>query len=78
MSDEKEFTRNRPSDEGRNNDPNVREESAQRPGVSTLSKSENEGSNEKLTKTGGDDFREEPRDPRADPTFDEVDIDDKL
>ncbi len=69
---DKDDQRNRPSDEGRRNDPHVREESAQQPGVNTYSSSDTDGVNQELTRTASDDFRTEPRDPRADPSFDEI------
>lgn len=75
MDNNKEFTRNKPADEGRNNDPHSREESGQQPGVSTYSSSETDGENQKITKTTGDGFREEAFGEDADATFDEVEKD---
>ena len=68
--------RNKPADEGRDNDPNIRDESAFQPGMSTVSSSDYDGDNEQLTKTAADDFREDvDRDKKADPAFDEIDRD---
>jgi hypothetical protein len=64
--------RNEPAQEGKKNDPNVRDESAIQPGVSTVSKSSTDEENESLTKTGADDFRENNDDDRADKSFDET------
>lgn len=74
---DKELNRNRPSDEGRNNDPEVREESGQQPGVSTYSSSDTDESNQKLTKTASDGFRPENFGQGAEASFDEVGKDDK-
>ena len=64
--------RNQPAEEGKKNDPNLRDESAIQPGVSTISKSSTDEDNESLTKTGADDFRETNDDPDADKSFDEI------
>ena len=64
--------RNLPSDEGRSNDPNRREESAQQPGVSTYSSSDTDDQNQDLTETASDNFQTEPFGEDADTTFDEV------
>jgi hypothetical protein len=63
--------RNKPADEGRNNDPDLRDRSNIRPGVSTTSSSDSDEENEKLTETG----KGNENDPRADRTLDEVDYD---
>ncbi len=64
--------RNRPSDEGKQNDPNIRDKSAAQPGASTLSSSGNDEVNQHLTRTASDDFREEGEgDEKADKRFDE-------
>ena len=66
--------RNRQTEKGRNNDPNLRDESAIQPGISTVSNSNYDDQNEELTKTAADDFREDDDfDPRADRSFDEMD-----
>jgi hypothetical protein len=72
--------RNRPSDVGKNNDPNLRDESAHQPGVSTMSSSDtdylNEETSESVSNDPGvwnnqntSDFND---DLKADPAFDEV------
>lgn len=63
--------RNLPSDEGKQNDPNKRDEDARQPGVSTMSSGKNDEANQHLTETAADDFREEPRDSKADKRFNE-------
>ena len=70
--------RNRPSEEGRNNDPFTRDDDARQPGVNTMSSSENDNANEDLTETGARDFREDKDDERADTRFDEVDREDDI
>ena len=72
MTDSTDPQRNRPSDEGKQKDPNIRDESAVQPGVSTLSSSENDDVNQHLTRTASDDFREDSDgDEKADKRFDE-------
>ena len=51
--------RNRPADDGKQNDPDIRDESATQPGVNTLSTSKNDEVNQHLTKTASDNFRED-------------------
>lgn len=71
MQEEKEFTRNRPTEKGRNNDPNIRDEDA-RQGANTMSTSETDSAKENLTRTTSDGFREDsPGDEKADKRFDE-------
>lgn len=68
--------RNVPTEKGRDNDPNLRDESAIQPGITTVSDSEYDDNNEELTETAADDFREESsEDSKPDPSFDEVDYD---
>lgn len=68
--------RNVPTEKGRNNDPNLRDESAIQPGINTVSDSDYDEANEELTKTAADDFRENDKsEPTPDPSFDEVDYD---
>lgn len=63
-----------PTEEGSNNDPNLRDESAPQPGIETISNSDYDDDNQELTRTAVDDFRTDvDRDPNADKTFDEVD-----
>lgn len=72
--DRKETERNVSMEKNKNNDPNLRDESAAQPGISTVSNSEYDKANEKLTKTAADDFREKDDfDPKADRSFDEID-----
>jgi len=72
MDNRKEFERNRPADKRRNNDPNVREESAQQPGVNTYSSSNHDQGNQSLTETAADNFRTEPFGEDADADFDHL------
>jgi hypothetical protein len=73
MNDPKEPVRNRPVEEGRNNDPDLRDESALQPGISTVSSSDTDDANDELTKTASDDFRTgEDSGENADPGFDEI------
>ena len=74
MNQEKEVKRNRPSDEGRDNDPNIRDESALQPGTSTISESKNDDVNQRITGSAldGPDLTNFDTDTAADPTFDEV------
>jgi hypothetical protein len=68
--------RNRPAQEGKDKDPNVRDESAIQPGTQTISSSDTDKVNQELTKTAADNFRTaDPADPNADPRFDETDGD---
>lgn len=48
-------SRNRPFDEGTSNDPNLRDESAGQPGVSTVGGSETDYLNEETTQSVSDD-----------------------
>lgn len=71
MQDEKDITRNRPTEEGRNNDPNLRDEDA-RQGASTMSTSDTDNANENITRTTSDTFRDTTEeDKKADKRFDE-------
>ena len=72
MNKDEKITRNRPAEAGRNNDPDIRDESGQQPGVNTMSSSETDEANQHLTKTAADSFRDEKADPNADPSFDEI------
>ena len=65
--------RNVPTEEGRRNDPNLRDEDARVGNVNTMSSGENDEANENLTRTTSDNFREdEPGDEKADKRFDEI------
>jgi hypothetical protein len=71
---DKDPRRNQPTDNGRNNDPDLRDESAIQPGINTVSNSNYDEDNEELTKTAAGDFRRKNDfDPNADPSFDEID-----
>ena len=67
-----EIKRNIPSDEGQRNDPHIRDESAQQPGVNTISSSDFDDENQRTTKTASDSFRTENWGADADTAFDEV------
>jgi hypothetical protein len=68
--------RNKPTEQGRDNDPALRDGSAIQPGASTISNSDYDRDNENLTETAKDDFREDDNiDSKPDPSFDEVDYD---
>lgn len=70
--DRKEPRRNVPAEQGSNNDPNLRDESAAPPGVNTVSNSDYDEANEELTETAADGFRTETdEDPQADRSFDQ-------
>ncbi|HVK96622.1 MAG TPA: hypothetical protein VM368_02340 [Flavisolibacter sp.] len=70
---EDELNRNRPSDKGRNNDPDIRDQDARQPGTNTSSKSDTDEANQHITKTASDSFRTTTEDDeRADTSFDEV------
>lgn len=72
----KDPRRNKPTEKERDNDPNLRDATAIQPGISTVSNSDYDNENEKLTKTGADDFREEDNsDDHSDISFDEEDYD---
>jgi hypothetical protein len=72
-SNQKNFDRNRPADKGRGNDPFVRDDSAQQPGVNTMSdSSNNDRFNERITKTTGDNNEDPKYGADADPTFDQI------
>ena len=67
--------RNKRGEEGRNEDPDLRDESASQPDINTV-KSSDDDDNEQLTRTAADDFRTtDDSDRGADPSFDEVDYD---
>ena len=71
MEGNKDITRNRPTEEGRRNDPNLRDEDA-RQGGNAMSSSETDSAKENLTRTSSDNFREDkPGDEKADKRFDE-------
>jgi len=55
--EEKETIRNRPTEKGRNEDPNIRDASGQQPGVNTMSSSDTDEANQSITKTTADNNR---------------------
>ena len=64
--------RNIPADEGRQNDPHIRDEDARQPGVNTMSSTDNDDAGQHLTRTASDDFKEDREgDEKADKKFDE-------
>lgn len=70
MQDDKDITRNKPSEEGSQNDPNIRDEDA-RQGANTMSSSPTDGAKENKTRTSSDNFREDgDGDEKADKRFD--------
>lgn len=71
MHDKDDITRNRPTEKGERNDPNLRDEDA-RQGANTMSTSETDEGKENLTRTSSDNFREDSEgDEKADKRFDE-------
>ena len=73
-----EMDRNRPSEMGRNEDTNLRDDSALQPGISTVSDSETDDLNDDLTQTAGDDFEEDVEDEDdADLAFDDASEEDE-
>jgi hypothetical protein len=73
MEDKKDIGRNRPAEEGRKNDPNIRDRSGIQPGASTISKSDTDEVNEDLTRTTTDNSHpSESSDSYADPDLDET------
>jgi hypothetical protein len=72
--DKQETGRNRPTEKGEDRDPNLRDDSAVQPGISTTSSSDTDDDNENVTKTAADGFRtEDDDDPHADQAFDDMD-----
>ncbi|HZH37085.1 MAG TPA: hypothetical protein VEX65_07410 [Flavisolibacter sp.] len=71
MQEEKEFVRNRPTEKGTQNDPNLRDEDA-RQGANTMSTSNTDGDKDNITRKSSDNFREDsPGDEKADKRFDD-------
>lgn len=75
MKKEDDIARNRPTEEGRKNDPDIRDDSAIQPGVQTISDSKYDDDNQSISSTamGSSTISEADTDQSADPTFDEVD-----
>jgi hypothetical protein len=76
--------RNRPSDEGTSNDPNLRDESAAQPGINTVSSSDTDYLNEERTSVASDvetevsDFDDEEADYDLDDEDVDEDVDDDI
>lgn len=77
MPANKDTNRNRPAEEGRKNDPDLRDESAAQPGVQTMSSSDTDEGNQHLTETTRNSFREGEKDKKADPDLYGIDYDKK-
>jgi hypothetical protein len=67
-----DIRRNEPAEEGKRNDPNVRDETAIQPGVSTISQSKTDDANQKVTRSGMENQQARPEKDNADPAFDEI------
>ena len=65
------FIRNMPPEKGENQDPQLRDNTGQQPGISTISSSESDEQNNKLTETAKDGFKEDRKDSSSDKIFDE-------
>ncbi len=63
--------RNRPFEPGKDNDPNLRDETAQQPGISTIKSNDYDEENNDLTETASDDFLVKDFGKGADKAFDE-------
>jgi hypothetical protein len=70
-----DIKRNTPSEQGTNDDPNLRDYSGLQPGVSTISSSDTDEVNENVTRMASDNFREEEFGKDADKAFDEIEED---
>ncbi|HEX6333195.1 MAG TPA: hypothetical protein VFZ78_03150 [Flavisolibacter sp.] len=69
--EENKNIRNQPAEKGPGNDPNLRDQTASQPGAQTISSSETDESNEQLTRTASENFRETTKDEHADAVFDD-------
>lgn len=78
MDKNNDIRRNRPTEEGRRNDPSVRDDSAIQPGVQTNSDSKYDDDNQSVTSTSMTDgtLSEFDTDKNADPAFDDIDRND--
>jgi len=74
MDKQHDTARNRPTEEGRRNDPNVRDDSAIQPGVQTVSDSSYDNDNQTNTSSSLTDgtISEFDTDKNADPAFDDM------
>lgn len=77
MKENENISRNRPAEKGRKNDPDVRDRSAEQPGVSTMSSSSYDDANQHLTKTAADGFKASGNDENADRDLDEPNLKEK-
>ena len=68
-------SRNRPSDDGGSNDPNLRDASGAQPGISTMSDSDSDYSNEETTQSVSDIPETSDFDDDADEDLDDADFD---
>ena len=68
-------SRNRPSNEGTGNDPNLRDASGAQPGISTMSDSDTDYSNEETTQSVSDIPETSDFDDDADEDLDDADFD---
>lgn len=75
MDKKDKVPRNQPTEEGRRNDPVIRDDSAIQPGVQTNSGSPYDEDNQQVTRSamGDSTLSEFDTDNNADPTFDQVD-----
>ena len=78
MDKKHDLPRNHPTEEGRNNDPDMRDDSAIQPGVQTVSDSRYDDNNQNTTSSALSDgtISEFDTETNADPAFDDM-IDDK-
>ena len=74
-NDKEKLERDRPAEEGRKNDPDLRDESAIQPGASTISSSPTDDANQHLTRTASDSFRTNDTTKGADKNFDDIGTD---
>ncbi|HVG39966.1 MAG TPA: hypothetical protein VM888_00045 [Chitinophagaceae bacterium] len=68
--------RNEPTEKGRNNDPNIRDDSGIQPGIQTNSKSDYDETNEHRTNSSSGNFGEDTGAQKADAAFDDIDAGD--
>jgi hypothetical protein len=68
--------RNKSAEEGKNDDPQLRDDSGIRPGINTVSTGKNDEDDNRLTETAADNFKTENQsEAKPDRTFDQVDYD---
>jgi hypothetical protein len=71
MNNKSDIKRNRPFESGEKNDPNLRDDTALQPGISTATSSSYKDDNSHLTETASDDFANSDFGKGADKVFDE-------